>query len=377
MGYTFKQIQAPGQHSAGCHFEDMTLQHEIKKGLSSIFVFKCDVCGIISRIETDQRKRTALGINRDVVLGIYSVGLGFSHVEEFCANLNVPSMSYDLFHSIEKGQQEDWFKLAKQSSMKALLEEVELAKAGGKVDSRGNALIEIITDGSWGKRSYGRFFSSLSGCAVIIGLRSNKVIFFDTRNKYCHTCKIAEGRGLTVKEHRCNKNYSGPSSGMESDIIIQGFKECDVLGARFNVMISDGDSNTYKLIRDLRIYKDPDVFVAKLECVNHLYRNFYKKFNNLGSITRFDPGCRQSIITDDMCAKISKAIRSATKHWHDADETLAIKSRNLEKDIMNVLDHYIGYHEKCNSYFCEKATLPEAADTIKRLKDDGLYYEIH
>lgn len=215
----FKQIQANGEHSENCHFEDMTLQHEIKKGLSSIFVFKCGVCGITSRIETDQKKRTALGINQAATLGIYSVGLGFSHLEEFCTNLDVPSMSYDLFRTTEKEQHEDWYKLAKQASTKALLEEIELAKARGQVDSKGNALISIITDGSWGKRSYGKYFSSLSGCAVIIGLQTNKVIYFDTRNKYCRTCKLAEVKGFTVKEHKCNKNYSGPSSGMEMERI--------------------------------------------------------------------------------------------------------------------------------------------------------------
>lgn len=163
---------------------------------------------------------------------------------------------------------------------------------------------------------------------------------------------------------------------MESGIIVQGFKECDILGARFNVMISDGDSNTYKLIRDLRIYKDPDVFVAKLECVNHLYRNLYKKFNNLATVTKFDSGFRKSIITGKMCLKISKAIRSATKHWSGTDETLPVKSRKLENDILNVLDHYMGYHEKCNYYFCNKKTVPGAAVNIQRLQDDGLYYEI-
>lgn len=378
IGYLFKQIQSAGKHSEECHWEDMVLKHEIKSGLSSIFIFKCGVCEFETRVETDQKKRTALGINRDAVLGITSVGLGFSHMEEVCANLNVPSMSYSLFRKHEKVQQEDWFKLAKQQSMKALMEEIALARAEGEVDSKGNALIRIITDGSWGKRSYGRFFSSLSGCAVIIGLRTNKVIFFDTRNKYCHTCKLAEskGDGEIAKDHKCNKNYSGPSTGMESDIIVQGFKECDVHGARFNVMISDGDSNTYKLIRDLRIYKDPDVYVAKLECVNHLYRNFYKKFNHLSSITKFNCDHRHSTISKQMCANISTGIRSATKHWCNADEPLPTKIRMLEKDILNVLPHYLGYHEQCNKYFCKKTSKPGVADHIKSLKDDGLYFEV-
>lgn len=148
-------------------------------------------------------------------------------------------------------------------------------------------------------------------------------------------------KGEPMKQHKCNKNYSGPSTGMESDIIIQGFKDCDILGARFNVLISDGDSNTYKLIRDLRIYKNPDVFVAKLECVNHLYRNFDKKFNHLSIITKFNCGYRQSIITKAICLKIFSGIRSATKHWYEADETLPMKARMLEKDILIYMKIYI------------------------------------
>lgn len=376
MGYVFKQIQYSGKHLKNCHFEDMTLQHEIKHALSSTFVFRCTVCGIVTRVDTDRKNKTSLGINQDAVLGITSVGGGFSHLEEICANLNVPAMSYNSFRNVEKLQQADWFKLAKESSKKALLEEIELAKANGQVDSKGNALIRVITDGSWGKRSYGRFFSSLSGCAVIIGLHTNKVIYFDVRNKYCHTCKLAEGRGETVKEHKCNKNYSGPSSGMESDIIVGGFKECDEFGARFNVLISDGDSNTYKLLRDLRIYKDPDVYVVKYECVNHLFRNFYKKFNNLITITKFNIDHRKKIITKTACLDLCKGIRMAAKHWRETNETLANKVRMLERDILNAPAHYLGCHEQCDSYFCNKTTEPGAADRMKLLKDDGIYYEI-
>lgn len=40
------------------------------------------------------------------------------------------------------------------------------------------------------------------------------------------------------------------------------------------------------------------------------------------------------------------------------------------------MPHNLGYHKQCNSYFCEKTTLPEAANEMKRLKDDGLFYEI-
>ncbi|KAJ6649467.1 hypothetical protein Bhyg_04703 [Pseudolycoriella hygida] len=350
------------------------------KDSSSRFVV--DICIPLQSLRNDHKNRNrkkekaAIGINGDAVLGITSVGLGYSHVEEICANLGVSCMSYSLFRKEEKIQQEDWFEAAKSAALESLKKEIELAKANGEVDSKGNALIRVITDGSWGKRSYGRNFSSLSGFAVIIGLRTNKAIYFDTRNRYCHTCKVVEVRGEQVKQHKCNKNYDGPPTGMESDIILTGFKECDILGARFNILISDGDSNTYKLIKDLRVYKDPDVFVIKLECVNHLFRNFYKKFNDLSKIKLFDADWRKKFITPSFCLNMFKGIRMAARHWRESNESLPMKIRLLEKDILNAPAHYIGYHANCSSYFCQKASVAGTVETVNALKNDGIYYEV-
>ncbi|KAJ6639588.1 hypothetical protein Bhyg_12335 [Pseudolycoriella hygida] len=59
-----------------------------------------------------------------------------------------------------------------------------------------------------------------------------------------------------------------------------------------------------------------------------------------------------------------------------SNESLREKIRKLEKDILNAPAHYFGCHEQCSSYFCKKTTDPHATNTIKLLKDDGLYYEI-
>lgn len=100
---------------------------------------------------------------------------------------------------------------------------------------------------------------------------------------------------LTLKEHDCNINYTGPSSGMEADIILEGFKSCEQHGARFNKIIADGDSSVYKVLRDSRVYKNPDLFIEKLECVNHLCRNFRSKFSYIASVTRFNSTLRKQI----------------------------------------------------------------------------------
>lgn len=242
----FEQIEHASSHSSTCNFQDLVLMKETKRGLNSIFEFHCTSCGEIQRIESNPKK-SPIGVNEAAILGINAIGLGMYHIEEFCAHLNVPTMSNNTYDNLCKKQNKDWWDLAKKSALDALHEEIRLARENNEVDSAGNALITIMCDGSWPKRSYGRNFTSLSGCAAIIGLRTRKIIYFDIRNKYCHTCRLAKKNKREVKEHTCNKNYSGPSSGMEADIIIAGFRECELLGARFNKFVADGDSNTYKV----------------------------------------------------------------------------------------------------------------------------------
>lgn len=289
--------------------------------------------------------------------------------------MDVPCMGSTTYDKLSKQQQNDWYNLAQQSAIEALQEEIDLAIAAGEVDSEGNAFITVICDGGWGKRSYGKKFNSLSGCAVLVGARTKKVIFFGVRNKYCHTCKIAQSKFTPVKELDCNINYKGPSSGMEADIILEGFQKCEQFGARFHKLIADGDSSTYKLLRDIRIYKNPDLVIEKLECVNHLCRNFRTKFGFLEKVTRFDKKLRKHVKAGK-ANNICKGVKSAAKYWRESQVRLSRKISNLEQDIMNTPAHYFGVHTHCKSYFCTKTTSRAAIDNLNLLKDDGLYYEV-
>lgn len=353
----------------------MTCISEAKKGLISVFKFKCEKCGVIRKLESCPKKPLQLTCNQEAVLGINLIGSGFYHLEEFCSQLKVPCMSGSLYDDISKDQQSDWITLAKQSALEALREEVTLARANNEIDENGNALIAVISDGGWGKRSYGKTFNSLSGCAVLIGLRTKKVIFFGVRNKYCHICKIAQSNNTPVREHICNINYTGPSSGMETDIILEGFKSSEESKARFYKLIADGDSSVYKTLRDLRVYKNPDLVIVKIECVNHLCRNFRSKFGSLAKVTKFDSKLRKHI-TVAKANGICKGVKSAAKHWRDSDKTLNEKIRKLQDDVMNAPLHYFGVHTHCNNYFCTKDTDQKAIDTLNLLQTDGLYFEV-
>lgn len=281
-----EQFNNLNKHMTECD-SNMVLVKETKLGFRSIFYFSCSECGAICEIQSSSKNDICINNNKAAVLGITSFGCGFYNLEEFSSHLNVPCMSSKTFDAENKKIQEEWWKLGRHFSEEALKEEIDHSKATGNVDIAGNALVRVITDGSWGKRSYGRGFSSLSGCASIVGSYTKKIIYYGVKNKYCHTCAMSYAKLCPPNDHPCNISYVGPSSGMETEIIVEGFQACEVMGARFNKIISDGDSSTFKEIRELSIYRNPDLVVEKLECVNHLYKNARKKIEALSSDTKY------------------------------------------------------------------------------------------
>lgn len=67
---------------------------------------------------------------------------------------------------------------------------------------------------------------------------------------------------------------------MESDIIVEGFKRSlEMYGIVYKKLIGDGDSSVYKKIIEARPYGSQ--LVEKIECKNHLLRNFCTKLRDL------------------------------------------------------------------------------------------------
>ena len=67
--------------------------------------------------------------------------------------------------------------------------------------------------------------------------------YVGVRNKYCSVCSIAETGGREVPNHHCFKNWSGSSTSMEADIIVQGFNMSESMHSlRYIKLTGDGDS---------------------------------------------------------------------------------------------------------------------------------------
>lgn len=63
------------------------------------------------------------------------------------------------------------------------MEEAKLAIENGEVVDQRRALVTVVADGAWSKRSYKTNYNASSGVASIIGYRTKKCLFMH-RKKY-------------------------------------------------------------------------------------------------------------------------------------------------------------------------------------------------
>lgn len=85
-----------------------------------------------------------------------------------------------------------------------------------------------------------------------------------------------------MPEHTCFKNYEGPSTGMESTILVEGFqKSQEMHGVKYLQFVGDGDSSVFAQLREKVSYGRQ---IKKIECKNHVIKNYtgalYKVINN-------------------------------------------------------------------------------------------------
>lgn len=150
MDHLLEQLQTISNNTCRiCNEGDMVFESEIKRGLISEFRFQCTSCGNRKLAQSSRVKNISnANINEGAVSGIVSIGLGYYHLQELLAHLNIHGMSYPTYHKIDKSLQRNTRTLKKKLEDEALLEEIRLAIEKGEVDSAGNALIGVEFDGS-------------------------------------------------------------------------------------------------------------------------------------------------------------------------------------------------------------------------------------
>lgn len=376
ISYFLRKMTELGNHNPtfGCSLDNLKFVNETRHGLRSLILFECNMCNGKFSIQTQDpdTSSTHMDINARAVAGIMSVGGGFSHLEEICASIGMPCMSSKTYSAIHDTICDGWEKAAIKEMEDAAKKEAELAVERGDVDENGTPLITVVVDGCWSKRSYRTQYNASSGVAAIVGFHTKKVLFMSVRNKFCFVCARSTN-GKEIPEHACYKNWSGSSSSMESNIVLEGFQKSEALyNLKYNKMIADGDSSCYKKILEARPYAN--LTVEKIECRNHLLRNYCTKLRNLSEQHRIgSPSLRKFLLQKIL--KLRRAVTEAVKHRKTEETPLEEKIALLQADILNGPSHVFGDHCKCSQYFCSGPKEGEK-NLVPELKSSGLYEQI-
>lgn len=134
---------------------------------------------------------------------------------------------------------------------------------------------------------------------------------------------------------------------MESQILVEGFKNSVAQhGLVYGRLISDGDSSTYSKILEARPYNKTTV--EKVECRNHVMRNFCNKLQSLATETKYLLKHRKYITKKAVLTVRISIIKAIRKHKANSDVQL------LFDDILRCHPHAFGDHSRCRNYFCQK-----------------------
>ncbi|GBO41369.1 hypothetical protein AVEN_132412-1 [Araneus ventricosus] len=372
IGYFFNRLREIDNHGPfNCSLSNMTIVSEVRKGLRIGIELKCNMCFITEIVWSENPDSDKMPINTAAVSGIMTIGGGYSNLEDILSALDIPSMTSHTFQKEHDRISAAWEETAAKEMHNAAMEEKRLAIEAGEIDADGIPLLTVVADGSWAKRSYRTNYSSLSGAAAIVGFRTKKVLYLGVRNRYCSVCFKASKLKISPKKHRCCKNWSGSSSGMEADIIKEGFQNSiSMYGVKYAKLVADGDSNVYKMILDSRPYDE--LQVEKIECHNHLYRNFCNKLKDIVQDRKSGPIAHRKQLGKNIL-RMRKAVITATAFY--AEYSSKDRAFDLQKCMMNITYHTFGRHDQCIEPFCKKEERKEK-DVVDDLRSSGLLFRV-
>lgn len=98
------------------------------------------------------------------------------------------------------------------------------------------------------------------------------------RNIYCSICSSVEKAGVTTRAYVCFKNWSVSWTAIEAYCMAEGFQQLQE-DARpcLQTFIGYGNSCVFSTIRQM----DYGFAVDKIECTNHLVKNYKERLYNL------------------------------------------------------------------------------------------------
>lgn len=328
-------------------------------GLASIQRVRCNGCGEVFDVEMDLKMKDPdgnlrYGVNMAAIWGSISAGIGNDKLGEVLSTMGMPMISSHTFSKTEQKIGKWWAKILEDDMLKAGEEEKDFAIKEGSIDREGVPWIRVYADCGWSKRAHKHSYNALGGAGIIIGAKTKKVLYMGVRIKYCRICAIDEGKD-TKREHICYKNWDGSSRAMESDIILEGFREAEgKYGIRYLELVGDGDSSVLPTL----ISQGPSWCrnIKKIECANHCCKCLR---GNLEKLVDKHPEYKgRGKLTKNQRVRIVSSMRcSIMIHSHNTNfsDKVSIQqnSTKLKNEILNIPNHVFGIHRDCSERFCK------------------------
>ena len=318
-------------------------------GLASVMMCQCLKCYSLFRFTTSNTISYSSSdhytVNIGAVLGQIATGGGAGHLMEQLACVQIPSLSSRSFIQMERSMGETFEAMVGENLLIAGQKEKQLAIEQGNYHNRVPA-ITVVVDGGWSKRSHKHSYNANSGVGVIFGAATKALLFIGVRNKYCSVCAISNRNNITVPSHQCYRNWSGSSCSMEADIILEGFRQSEIMhGLRYLWLIGDGDSSVYhSVVTGVPTYGRD---ITKVECANHAVKCYR---NRLEALCNDKPQYRGKYgLSQTMMKRVMHGARCAIKVHSTTSDITA-----LRHDLRNGPRHYFGLHDQYNSAFCKQ-----------------------
>ena len=349
-------VEEISSHSCSCRKSSISLVGESnREGLASVLSAQCSGCQLKFAFPTSPKvggvgKGKHWECNLAAVWGQMSTGGGHAKLAETMSVLGVPVMTKKSFVATEKAVGRVWRNALEESMREAAEEEKRHAIEMGSMHE-GVPAISVIVDGGWSKRTHKHSYNAKSGVAVIIGMQTKKLLHLGVRNKYCSVCAHSAKHNTEPPQHDCYRNWDGPSSSMETDILVQGFIEAErKYGLRYTTFTGDGDSSVHvSLITGVPGWGHA---IRKMECANHAIKCYRGALEKLVAEKPHYKG--RGKLTEGMRKRLTTAARCAIK-MRSTESNAKRATELLRQDLRNGPLHCFGVHTNCSTDYCKVA----------------------
>ena len=246
-----------------------------RKGCASSLELRCKGCDWMEEFYTSAKINYFFEVNRRLVYSMRSVGCGAAAAERFCCLMNMPLIPRCSPYAAHN---KALCKVAKEVCYESISDGAQEIHSLKCISQDEVADCGISFDGTWQRRG----FSSLNGCVTAILMDTGKVVDVEVLTKFCKQCKKHEDDDDTPEnialqidhKSKCKANFQGSAPAMEPDGALRIFqRSVESNKLHYTEYFGDGDSKSYRVVKDVYNSDNNGVSVVKKECVGHVQKS--------------------------------------------------------------------------------------------------------